>query len=153
MARGLEAAGADFLVIPLQHGTCLPSTIAAGVKVPVLDVVQLAIATLKGHERKPQRIGMLASPAVRLMGLLEKRFAEAGLTTVFADAETEAHLLEIIRAVKAGHVTPSHQRTYEAMRIAWRGWRRCLPCPLHRALAAEACRSRRSRSSIPSISW
>jgi aspartate racemase len=115
MAKKLEAAGADFLTIPCNTAHYYLPAIAKAVRIPVLDVVDLTIAKLNALDPKPERIGMLASTAVRLVGLFERRLAAAGFTTVFPDEETEAHLLDIIRAVKAGHITPSHQRTYEAI--------------------------------------
>ena len=115
MARKLEAAGADFLVMPCNTAHAFLPAIASAVDIPMLDVVALSIAQMKAHERMPERIAMLASPAVRLVGLFEARFARVGLQPIFADEETEARLLEIIRAVKAGHITPSLQRTYEAI--------------------------------------
>ncbi|HEX2591680.1 MAG TPA: amino acid racemase [Rhizomicrobium sp.] len=115
MARKLQAAGADFLTIPCNTAHYYLPEIAKAVSIPVLDVVDLTIAKLSALDPKPTRIGMLASTAVRLVGLFERRFATAGLTTVFPDEETEAHLLDLIRAVKAGQITPSHKRTYEAI--------------------------------------
>ncbi len=115
MARKLEAAGADFLTIPCNTAHHYLPVIAESVHVPVLDVVALSIAKLQALETKSTRIGMLASPVVRLVGLFEKRLADAGYQAVFPDEEAETHLLEVIRAVKAGHVTPSHLRTYEAI--------------------------------------
>ncbi len=115
MARGLETAGADFLTIPCNTAHYYLPQIAGAVRIPVLDVVDLTIAKLRALDTKPERIGMLASTAVRLVGLFEKRFAAAGFTAIFPDEETESRLLDIIRAVKAGHTTPSHQRTYDAI--------------------------------------
>lgn len=115
MAQGLEGAGADFLVIPCNTAHYYLPQIAAAVRIPVLDVVELTIARLRSLEVKTTRIGMLASTAVRLVGLFEKRFAAAGYALVFPDEEAEARLLEVIRAVKARHITPSHRRTYEAI--------------------------------------
>jgi aspartate racemase len=115
MARRLQAAGADFLTIPCNTAHHYLPEIAAAVTIPVLDVVALSVAKLSELRRRPERVGILASPAVRLVGLFERRMAEAGFKVVFPDEETEAHLLDVIRAVKAGHVTPSHQRTYEAI--------------------------------------
>jgi aspartate racemase len=115
MAKGLEAAGADFLTIPCNTAHYYRPAIAHAVNIPVLDVVTLAIDRLKSVAPRPVKIGMLASPAVRLVGLFTSRLAAFGFETVFPDEETETHLLEVIRAVKAGHVTPSHQRTYEAI--------------------------------------
>jgi aspartate racemase len=115
MARKLQAAGADFLAIPCNTAHYYLPAIAAAVTIPVLDVVALAVAKLLALGRRPERVGVLASPAVRQVGLFERRMASAGFKAMFPDEETEAHLLDVIRAVKAGHVTPSHQRTYEAI--------------------------------------
>jgi aspartate racemase len=115
MARKLEASGAELLVVPCNTAHYYLPQIAGVVHIPVLDVVSLTIAKLAALSPPPRRIGMLASPAVRLVGLFEARFAAAGLEAVFPDADTEAHLLTIIRAVKAGRVTPAQQRTYEAI--------------------------------------
>ncbi|HEY1708711.1 MAG TPA: amino acid racemase [Rhizomicrobium sp.] len=115
MAKGLEAAGVDFLTIPCNTAHYYLPAIAGAVGIPVLDVVALAIAKLNGVTPKPVKIGMLASPAVRLVGLFDRRLSASGFEAFFPDEETEARLLDVIRAVKAGHVTPSHQRTYEAI--------------------------------------
>ncbi len=115
MAQRLQASGADFLTIPCNTAHYYLPAIAKAVTIPVLDVVDLTIAKLNALDPRPARIGMLASTAVRLVGLFESRFATTGLTTVFPDEETESRLLDIIRAVKAAHITPSHQRTYEAI--------------------------------------
>jgi aspartate racemase len=115
MAQRLQSAGADFLVIPCNTAHYYLPQIAEAVRIPVLDVVEQTIARLQSSGARTSRIGMLASPAVRLVGLFEKRLASAGYTTVFPDEDAEARLLEVIRAVKAQRITPSHQRTYEAI--------------------------------------
>jgi aspartate racemase len=115
MARKLEAAGADFLVIPCNTAHYYLPAIAKSIRIPVLDVVALTIDKLNALERRPARIGMLASPAVRLVGLFEKRLVASAYQVLFPNPETEGRLLDVIRAVKSGHITPSHHRTYEAI--------------------------------------
>jgi aspartate racemase len=55
---------------------------------------------------------MLASPAVQKVGLYAARLRAVGLDAVFPDADGEARMLEIIRAVKASALTPQHHRDY-----------------------------------------
>lgn len=112
MARKLENAGADFLVVPCNTAHHYWPAIAETVRIPVLDVVALAIGKLKSLSPTPQRIGILASPAVRLVGLFEKRLSVAGFSTRFPDVQAESRLLEVIRAVKAARATPAMQREY-----------------------------------------
>jgi len=112
MAKGLEAQGADFLVMPCNTAHHYLETIARSVKIPLLDMVALSVEKLRTLAAKPQRIGMLASPAVRMVGLYRKRLEQAGMQALFADQQDEAALLEIIKAVKAGHLTGEHRKSY-----------------------------------------
>ncbi len=107
MARGLEKQGADFLTIPCNTAHYYLPRIAEAVSIPVLDMVALSIARLRD-----KRIGMLASPAVQKVGLYASRLEHAGHVAVFPDADGEARLLDIIRAVKANALTDGHRRDY-----------------------------------------
>jgi aspartate racemase len=113
MAQKLEAHGADFLVIPCNTAHYYLPAIAQSVHIPLLDMVGLSIEKLTAIRPKPTRVGVLASPAVRLIGLYESRMEEAGLTAIFPNPEHEAALLDIIRAVKAGQLKQHHQQRYD----------------------------------------
>ena len=123
MARRLEAAGAEVLAIPCNTAHYYWPQISQAVRVPVLDVVALTTAKLAALSPRPRRIGILASPAVRLVGLFERRMAEAGFETLFPGSDDEERLLGIIRAVKAGEVKPSDWQAYQdiAARLTDRG--------------------------------
>jgi aspartate racemase len=112
MARGLAGQGADFLVIPCNTAHHYLPAIARAVQIPVLDMVALSIARLGALSPRPKRIGMLASPAVRLVGLYATRLAAAGFEAVFPDAENESRLLDTIKAVKAGRTGEAERRAY-----------------------------------------
>ena len=111
MARGLEAQGADFLVMPCNTAHYYLPAIARSVGIPVLDMVQLAIQKLAAA--KPQRVGMLASPAVRMVGLYKARMEQAGLQTLIPESRDEETLLAIIKAVKAGRLDGRHRQDYD----------------------------------------
>ena len=108
MAKGLQAQGADFLVMPCNTAHYYLPAIARSVTIPVLDMVELAIQKLA----KPQRVGMLASPAVRKVGLYQARMEQAGLQALFPEAQDEQALLGIIKAVKAGRLDDNHREAY-----------------------------------------
>ena len=110
MARGLQAQGADFLVMPCNTAHYYLPAIARSVSIPTLDMVQLAIQKLT--TAKPRRVGLLASPAVRMVGLYKARMEQAGLQAVFAEPQDEETLLAIIKAVKAGRLDDSHRQDY-----------------------------------------
>jgi len=112
MARRLEAHGADFLVMPCNTAHYYLPAIARSVRIPLLDMVALSIENLGGEGSKLARVGVLASPAVRLVGLFEARLAADGYATVWPEREDEDALLGIIRAVKAGRVEQGHRKQY-----------------------------------------
>jgi aspartate racemase len=115
MAQGLERQGADFLVIPCNTAHYYLRAIAAAVSIPLLDMVGLSIARLAALSPIPERIGMLASPAVQKVGLYASRLKSAGFTALFPDEAGEAKMLGVIRAVKANAVTAQHRRDYSAI--------------------------------------
>ena len=115
MARKLEAVGADMLTIPCNTAHYYHSAIEASVAIPVLDMIGLSIAKLGELEPRPSRIGMLASPAVRRVGLFDQRLSDAGFEAMFPDEATEERLLEIIRAVKGSGASRDHRRVYESI--------------------------------------
>lgn len=131
MARGLETAGADVLVIPCNTAHHYLPVIREAVEIPVVDMVALSVERLAGllacdANRRPSvglapvglaraglaRIGLLASPAVRLTGLFERACAGAGLDILSPNAEHEAAVLTIIKAVKAARVDAPQRAAY-----------------------------------------
>ncbi|MGB8814371.1 MAG: amino acid racemase [Paracoccaceae bacterium] len=99
MARDLAAAGAMALAMPCNTAHAYAPQIIAATPLPFLDMRSATVATLpKG------RIGMLASPAVRLTGAFDAEMNDAGLSPVFP--VDEAPVLALIRRVKAGDTGP-----------------------------------------------
>jgi aspartate racemase len=95
MARGLEAAGAEALAMPCNTAHAYGDEIKGATRLPFLDMRKATVAVLpKG------RIGMLASPAVRLSKAFDAAFAAAGLIMVWP--ERDETVLALIRRVKAG---------------------------------------------------
>ena len=95
MAKSLQAAGALALAMPCNTAHAYAPQVIAATPLPFLDMRAATVAYLpKG------RIGMLASPAVRITGAFAAAFEGAGLTPVWP--RDEGPILGLIRAVKAG---------------------------------------------------
>ncbi|SCW29508.1 aspartate/glutamate racemase family protein [Ancylobacter rudongensis] len=99
MARRLEAAGAEALAMPCNTAHHFAPAIAAAVGVPFLDMTALSVAHAARLAGPGGRIGVLASPALRRIGLFDGKLARAGLTAVYP--EDEDALLGAIRRIKA----------------------------------------------------
>lgn len=123
MARGLEAAGADFLVIPCNTAHHYLPAVRAAVAIPVLDMIGLTIDRLMTGAFEVRTVGLLASPAVRRTALFDSRCRSAGLSVVYPEGEDDAAVLSVIRAVKAGSVADDLGRRYAAAvdRVVARG--------------------------------
>ena len=104
MARRLVAGGAEALAMPCNTAHhYAPLIRAAGV--PFLDMVELSVARAAGLAGDGGRVGILASPAVRKIGLFDAALAPRGLHALYPAAE-EA-MLGAIRRIKA--TGPDHE--------------------------------------------
>lgn len=102
MARRLERAGADFLVMPCNTAHHYHGQAAAAVSVPFWNLVEMTVQRFASSSPPVHRVGLLASPAVRQVNLFEAPFAAAGIEMRYPSDPDQAVLLEVIRAVKAG---------------------------------------------------
>ncbi len=108
MAIDLGAAGAAALAMPCNTAHHYAPQIRAASTLPFLDMIALTASALS--ESGARRIGMLASPATRHVGVFDTRFADHGLEPIWA--KQDAPILALIRAVKAGQ---GHDRSGPAL--------------------------------------
>jgi aspartate racemase len=114
MARGLAAAGAGFLAIPCNTAHHYLDQVRAASPVPVLDMLDETLRVLAARPSPARRVGLLASPALRRVGLLDRRFAREGVAVVHPDAAGEAALARVIRAVKGAGAGAAERESYAA---------------------------------------
>lgn len=99
MARSLQDAGAAALAMPCNTAHAYATAIRAAVDIPLIDMVVLSskrAAALAGREGW---VGILASPAVRQVGLFDDALADEGLRPIYP--EDQDALLRAIRLIKA----------------------------------------------------
>ncbi|MDR1857392.1 MAG: amino acid racemase [Desulfovibrio sp.] len=110
MAQGLEASGADFLAIACNTAHHYHGRVRDAVGIPVLDMVCLAVRAAKA--RMPAGgsvVGILASPAVRMVRLYEEAMRAEGLRPLYLDPPDEDRLFAVIKAVKQGDTGPARR--------------------------------------------
>lgn len=100
MAKRLEGAGAAALAMPCNTAHHYAEAIRGAASVPFLDMVALASDHAAARLGSGGRVGLLASPAVRMTGLYEAALGARGLATLWPD--DEAPMLAAIREIKAG---------------------------------------------------
>lgn len=112
MAHRLVAGGAEALAMPCNTAHHYAPAIRQAVSVPLLDMVSLSADHVARHVKPGGKVGVLASPAVRKVGLFDAALSRHGLTALYAADETA--MLAAIRQIKAEGPQPSARQTLYA---------------------------------------
>lgn len=112
MARRLVAAGAEALAMPCNTAHHYAPAIRDAVDVPFLDMVALSVDHAASLVGGTGAVGLLASPAVRRVGLFDGPLAARGLSAVYPT--DEAAMLDAIRRIKADGPGPEARRSLTA---------------------------------------
>ena len=102
MARKLQTAGADFLVMPCNTAHLYRDVIAEAVSIPFWDMVGMSIQRLLNDLELPLKLGVLASTASINVGLFEKTFKDTGIDLLYPTNADQDTIFNVIRSVKSG---------------------------------------------------
>ena len=103
MAKGLEAWGADFLAMPCNTAHHYFTCITDAVRIPVLNMIDLAVQAALDAVPEARRVGILCTPATHKTGLYTRPLEARGLEAVYPDPDVETKLLGVIMTVKGGN--------------------------------------------------
>ena len=113
MARRLVAAGAEALAMPCNTAHHYAAAIGAAARpVPLLDMVALSVGHAARLAGGQGAVGILASPAVRKVGLFDAALANRGLRALYPSDESS--LLAAIRQIKSEGPAVSARRSLKA---------------------------------------
>ncbi len=105
-ARNLEAAGADFLVIPCNTAHAFYDAITRAVRIPVLDIMAEVAAAAQSEIPNLRSVGVVATRATMVSGLYHRAFERIGVTVHGPDARGQEVVNRAIYGVKAGRMGP-----------------------------------------------
>jgi aspartate racemase len=108
-ARGLQEAGADFIVMACNTAHAYEAEIRAAISVPFLSMIDETVKAVL--ELRPERVGLLAADPCLRARLYQDAFAKAGLDLVLPPAESQRTLQELINRVKAGDTGETVRRS------------------------------------------
>ena len=101
MARGLQAAGADFLVMPCNTAHAFEADIRAALTIPFLSLIgEAANAAALAAPGGP--VGILAVDGARAAGLYETALADREVGAVVLDEPDQARIMAAVYAIKSG---------------------------------------------------
>lgn len=99
MARGLQKAGADFLVMPCNTAHAYAGAITDAVTIPLVSIIDVSVAACSGHAK----VGLLATRGCLAAGLFQQAFAEAGAELLLSSDDEFAELARLVAEIKAGN--------------------------------------------------
>ena len=103
MALDLQNLQCDFLAMPCNTAHYYHSAISKTVRIPLLNMIELSVQQLSNGDLK--KIGILASPAVKAVGVFDKSFEKSGLKFQFS--KNHSNMLNMIKNIKRGEIGPS----------------------------------------------
>ncbi|MGV8989298.1 MAG: aspartate/glutamate racemase family protein [Cypionkella sp.] len=112
MARRLVAGVAEALEMPCNAEHHCANAVRSAVDKPLLDMVEPSVAHAATLVEPGQSVGILASHAVRKVGLFDAPQAKLGLSALYARKETA--MLAAIRQLKTEGAQPMARQTLTA---------------------------------------
>jgi aspartate racemase len=102
MARGLQAAGADFLVMPCNTAHAFAAEVEAATDLPFLHLIRETVNEIQAVHPHARRIGVLAAAGCLDARLYDIGLAQSGRTAISPDAAQRARLMDLIWRIKRG---------------------------------------------------
>ncbi len=111
MARGLEAAGAEGLVMVCNSAHAFAADIRAALKTaPLISLIDETVAEVRRTAPRAPRVGVLAAAACLDAALYQDAFKRAGVTSIVPEEELRQRFMALLYRIKAGKTGPA-QRT------------------------------------------
>ena len=114
MAKGLEQAGADFLVMPCNTAHAFAQPVRSAVSIPLVSIIDVTVDACRQYDD----IGVLTTPGCLDAGLYQEALAAAGLAAVLPDDAEVAELMRLVAAIKAGDRDASIARGMQSLAAA-----------------------------------
>lgn len=112
MAHRLEAAGADFLVIPCNTAYVFERAIIDAVKIPLISIID---ATIDAVPDGCDSVGLLATEGCLQAGVYQRGLAARELTALEPTADEMQKLMQAIYAIKAGNADNNTAVTMQSL--------------------------------------
>lgn len=108
MARRLEQAGADFLVMPCNSAHAFERAIRDATPLPFVSIVDACVQAVgqacggRAGSRVGPRVGLMATDGLVETGLYQRALERAGFALVLPDARQQERLMALIHRIKGG---------------------------------------------------
>jgi aspartate racemase len=114
-ARGLEDAGADFLIIACNTAHAFAAEIEAAITIPLVSMIDATVDA--AMEKNPVRVGVLAADGCRRAQLYHRAFAARGVEPLFLADAAQADFMTLLYRIKAGDIGAETRRRMQQLAI------------------------------------
>jgi aspartate racemase len=112
MARRLQDAGADFLVMPCNTAYVFEQSIVSAVSIPLVSIIEETIAALP---EKCARAGLLATDGCLQAGIYQESLRSNDIEPIEPSDDDLGELMNLIHAIKAGDTSAAIADTMRAL--------------------------------------
>ncbi len=102
MARRLEAAGADFLVLVCNTAHVFLDDVRSTTSIPFVDLIEESVAEIERLCPDARSVGVMATGACLQSGIYQRVIGKSGRQSVITNETQTGQLMQLINAVKAG---------------------------------------------------
>jgi aspartate racemase len=102
MAARLEAAGADFLVMPCNLAHAWLSDIRAATTIPFLSIVDESLRSALGQSGEESAIGLMTTPGCFASGLYQQALSDAGRPVITQTPDELSETMSLVERIKGG---------------------------------------------------
>jgi aspartate racemase len=113
MAKRLERAGADFLVMPCNAAHAFAHAIKQAVSIPFLSIVDETRNEVVRRFPKVRRVGVLASTGCIDSELYQEAFADVSIDVVVPIDADRASFMALLYRIKSGDKSPDVRRSMQ----------------------------------------
>ena len=114
MARGLDGAGAEVLVIACNTAHAWQADIEAAVQTPLLSLIEAACDEIAARLPAVRQIGVLAGDGCLEAGLYQNAFTARGWTAVLPGAANQAGFMDALYRIKSGALSEAERAAFVA---------------------------------------
>ncbi len=112
-ARILEGGGAGLVAIPCNTAHHFLPRVRAGVRIPILDMIEEAFLSARALIGGIKAIGLLATIGTVQSGVYRKTFARHGISILAPSDADQERVQQAIRQIKAGTYDRERQSVFE----------------------------------------
>ena len=102
MARGLERAGAEVIVLACNAAHHYEAQIRAAITVPFVGMIAVACSRIRSERPDIESVGLLAAESCLVSGVYQLELARNGMRAVLLPPEDNARFAVALAAIRAG---------------------------------------------------